>query len=651
LLGVLLVWVLLPLPFLYIVLPPFWLVAGGVGLLLALWPGLKLRLAPWMLNVIGVGIIVAVLIAGGLRVGPLRPLGHLLLLLTSVRVLVVKDRQSFLRALLPLFLVWVVALTSSTHVSIVLYFAASAGLWWWIGMKIHLVGVAGAEGQFDASIPRPRHALVASLVALLLAMPVFMVMPRLRSPWIAGRGGVSSVTGFSSRVDLAGVGSIHQSREIAMIVRSVTGDSIKPEWMRLRATAFERVTVDSWAPRGASRIPNLRDGLIWPHGEGWQIADAVELEVELLRPRRYLFLPEGTVAIDTPVGVRLDPANGVVLGSRVRGPLTYRVWVTPGKPPRPTDTPQRRRPRFPLHPDAQQLAETIVNGIDTDEAKAEAVEKHLQENYGYSMSGMARMGPDPVAWFLLNHREGHCEYFAGAMVAVLTDLGIPARMVGGYSGGSLSTDGEETVVREANAHAWVEAWVGLDEGWTVFDPTPAGEIPSLDRPSGRDRMRWAWEWTQSSWDRYVLTFGLGEQMQLLGAVAEGAEQLTGRLTWRHLLWLPIVTMSVGLAWLGLRWRGGGSRRARSRRAPAAAVIARIARRLGRAGVNVPPRATVRWIGRRARSQWPAAAAPVSELVWMAEQELYAGKGAAPSAAVRHLWARVRRGMRSESLRD
>jgi transglutaminase-like putative cysteine protease len=624
LLGVLLVWAVLPLPFLYIVLPPFWLVAGGIGLLLALWPGLNLRLSPWMLNVIGVGIIAAVVIAGGLRVGPLRPLGHLLLLLTSVRLLVVKDRPSFFRGLLPVFLVWVVALTSSTHVSVVLYFAASAGLWWWIGMRVLLAEFDGTGGQLGASLPRLRHALVAAVVALLLAIPFFLALPRLRSPWIAGRGGVSSVTGFSSQVDLAGVGPIHQSREIAMIVRSVSGDPIEPEWMRLRATALERVTLDSWTPRGASRIPNLRDGLVWPHGEGWQIADAVELEVELHRPRRYLFLPEGTVAIDTPVGVRLDPASGVVLASRVRGPLTYRVWVTRGRPPRPTYTPQRRRPRFPLPPEARQLAENIVNGIPTHEAQAAAVEAHLQENYGYSMNGMARMGPDPVAWFLLHNREGHCEYFAGAMVAMLTDLGIPARMVGGYSGGSLSTDGEEAIVREANAHAWVEAWVGLTEGWTVFDPTPAGDVPSLDRPSGRDRVRWAWEWTQSSWDRYVLTFGLGEQMQLLGAVADGAE-----------------------AWLALRWRSGGSRRARFRRAPAAAVIARIARRLGRAGVDVPPRATVRWIGRRARVQWPAAAAPVSELVWLAERELYAGQGAAPAATVQHLWAQVRQGMRRE----
>ena len=67
---------------------------------------------------------------------------------------------------------------------------------------------------------------------------------------------------------------------------------------------------------------------------------------------------------------------------------------------------------------------------------------------------------ESVSWFLIHERQGHCEYFAGAMVALLNDIGIPARMVAGFSGGSLSFNGEEAVIRQANAHTWVEAWVG-----------------------------------------------------------------------------------------------------------------------------------------------------------------------------------------------
>ena len=39
--------------------------------------------------------------------------------------------------------------------------------------------------------------------------------------------------------------------------------------------------------------------------------------------------------------------------------------------------------------------------------------------------------------FLLKDRRGHCEYFAAGMVALLSALGQPARVVGGFYGGRL----------------------------------------------------------------------------------------------------------------------------------------------------------------------------------------------------------------------
>ena len=649
LLGLLLLWALVPLPFLYIIMPPFWLLTTAIGLLLSLRPTMRLRLSTRALNVIGVVIIVAVVFAGGIRVGPLRPLGHLLLLLTAVRALLVVDRRTFLRALLPVFLVWVVALTSSTHVSVAVYFCLSAAVGWWVGMRIHLSGLVDGGLRITRGLPQWRHVAVAATVTLLLSIPIFLALPRLRSPWIAGRGGMSSVTGFSSHVDLAGVGSIRQSHEVAIIVRSVSGDPLDPGWMRLRATALERMTRDSWAARGATVVPENQDGLIWPHGKHWRLEDAAELEVELVRPRRFLFQPEGTIALSSPVAVRLDPSGGVVLGYRVSRSLTYKVWVTRGPPPRPTDPPVRGQARIETNPEVRQLALDIVAGIETDVAKAVAVERHLQQNYGYSMSGMTHMRADPVAWFLLRERQGHCEYFAGAMVALLDVIGIPARMVAGYSGGSLSLSGDEALVRQANAHTWVEARVGHGERWTAFDPTPEGEVPPLNRPTGTDRVRWAMEWVQSSWDRYVLTFGLGEQMQLISVAADVIDFVLRGLSRRHLFWILALAGLGFLLWRSIRHRPALSLGAlrRTRRTPAVAAVGRVTRRLLKSGVEVPPSATLRWIANRARVLWPGAGAAVGELAWLAERELYAGETRQISdrAKIRSLWARARQGMR------
>jgi hypothetical protein len=88
-------------------------------------------------------------------------------------------------------------------------------------------------------------------------------------------------------------------------------------------------------------------------------------------------------------------------------------------------------------------------------------------------------------------------------------------------------------------------------------------------------------------------------------------------------------------------------RRRARAAPAADAVARVARRLERAGISVPTRATVRWIAHRARTRWPAAGSALGDLASLAEHELYAGPEPekADRAAVRALWTRARQGMR------
>jgi hypothetical protein len=263
---------------------------------------------------------------------------------------------------------------------------------------------------------------------------------------------------------------------------------------------------------------------------------------------------------------------------------------------------------------------------------------------------MARIGPDPMTWFLLRSREGHCEYFAGGMVVLLDALGVPARMVGGYSGGVQSANGDEVVVREANAHTWVEVWLGPGRGWEAFDPTPAVGVPDFANASRRRQLRDTWEWVQASWDRYVLTYGLGEQIELLGAVGE---MVLGAVKGLGLRDLGVLGGMVLLVWLGAatirrwRWTRPFVRR-RFRRPPAAHAVELLRRRLVRAGDKVPAGATVRWIGGAASSRWPEAAGGVFDLVWRAERELYSGRVADRRAEVRQLWSEVRRAIQSRS---
>jgi hypothetical protein len=76
-----------------------------------------------------------------------------------------------------------------------------------------------------------------------------------------------------------------------------------------------------------------------------------------------------------------------------------------------------------------------------------------------------------------NFRTGYCEQFAASMAVLGRALGIPSRVVWGFTPGSVQThaDGTEViVVRDNNAHAWVEMWMD-GFGWVKFDPTPRGD--------------------------------------------------------------------------------------------------------------------------------------------------------------------------------
>ena len=648
LLGWLLLWALAPMPFLYIILPPFWLITGGVGLFVVLWPERIVRPSATLLNLVAVLILVVVVVTGGLHVGPLRPLGHLLLLLTAVRVLVVDDRRSFVRALALVGMVWIVSVSASTHIAVSLYFVASAVVIWWLGIRLHMTSLGIDVTTSSPPIPRPRHVAIASAAALVIAAPFFVVMPRLGAPWIAGSSFARS-TGFSPDVDLGKLGRVTASQEVALVVRAAEGGTIRREWTRLRGTAFDQVMAGSWLPRRTNlrRLDTSR-GVGWLRPEVGTLDGSVELEVDLLRPRHYLMIPPGTVAVQAPTDLALDPYGGLFFGSRHGEPLHYRLWVSDEAPPR-AAPPSARDTRLPRSdPRVRQLADEVAGNLAGAAARAEAVERFLQTRYRYALnSGVTIHTEDPVAWFLFDGREGHCEFFAGSMVVMLRHLGVPARMVAGYGGGELSPDRDELVVRESNAHAWVEVWLGADRGWVTYDPTPAIGVPGLAGMTGAQRLRWSWQQLEQLWDSRLLTFGLAEQVDLVDGVT-GVVQRLGRWLVEH-AWAALSTL-VGIVVLtvgALAVKRRGVRRwvtPMRERGPASRTVARLARALVPVGGVIPPSATVRSIGGQAAAFWPSVAPAVAELVTRAEEELYGGARPSDPAEIGRLWRDIRRGM-------
>ena len=100
--------------------------------------------------------------------------------------------------------------------------------------------------------------------------------------------------------------------------------------------------------------------------------------------------------------------------------------------------------------------------------------EYLASTHGYSLS--LTLPPeseikDPVARWMDAGLDGHCEFFASSLVLLSRAAGFQSRLVVGFKGGSWNAFENYYMVRNSDAHAWVE--VREDDGtWRVVDATP-----------------------------------------------------------------------------------------------------------------------------------------------------------------------------------
>lgn len=119
------------------------------------------------------------------------------------------------------------------------------------------------------------------------------------------------------------------------------------------------------------------------------------------------------------------------------------------------------------------LARQVAGSEPDPYDMAETIQTYLRTTYTYSTTvKQAPAGRDPIDYFLFTAKEDFCEYFASSMVVMLRELGVPARLVEGYTTGTLDEQTGTYVVRERDAHAWVEVYFP-DYGWVEFEPTPS----------------------------------------------------------------------------------------------------------------------------------------------------------------------------------
>ena len=382
-------------------------------------------------------------------------------------------------------------------------------------------------------------SLSLTLGAIFFGAILFFVFPRFSAGYFA-RTGIqpSLMVGFSDEVELGQIGQLKKDNTV--VLRIKTGSPVHYPMLRWRGIALCTFDGKRWFS------PAINPMNHYPAPDGWitvgsrtelQAPPAAELHFTVLMepsasdavfaPAQALFLrgnfsgDAGTYYSSIQRSRLITDAAGSISNpyrnfAQIRYEGVSRLPVARPAQARSagSDYPEKIREVYlqlpPLDPRIPDLARRVTASADNPFDKAVTLESYLRSNYGYTLNLTGKLGDDPLARFLFETREGHCEYFASAMAIMLRSIGIPSREVNGFLPGEYNDLGGDYIVRASDAHSWVEVYFP-GTGWLTFDPTPAAP----ESAGGfRARLGQYIDWMELSWREWVINYDLNHQMQL-----------------------------------------------------------------------------------------------------------------------------------------
>jgi transglutaminase-like putative cysteine protease len=386
----------------------------------------------------------------------------------------------------------------------------------------------------------PITAVVLLVFIVAVATPMFFLLPRVGGAGLGGSGmggGVTTSSGFSDTVRLGGIGRIQENDEIVMRARIEGRDRNDIEDIRWRGLALDTFDNQSWR----KSTPGFPDKRTKGEFELIQVDKAASREglvvqtiyLEPLDSPLLFVLPRAVGIQGSMQVVGRDPGGSIshaFRGDRV----SYKVLSDISQPD--VSALQLDRSAYPasvanylqlpseMDPRVAELAFAVTRDSTNRYDAARAVEGYLQTEFGYTLEQKAG-GDQPLADFLFNVREGHCEYFSTAMAVMLRTQGIATRVVNGFQRGQYNDTADVFVVRQREAHSWVEVYFPGEDAWVTFDPTPsAGRDLAADSGGITAKFNNYLVALETFWIQYFVAFDSSEQRSLFTSVRRGVAE-------------------------------------------------------------------------------------------------------------------------------
>ncbi len=383
--------------------------------------------------------------------------------------------------------------------------------------------------------------LVMALLISLIAIPIFLLIPRLNTGVFASQMGTNivSITGFSDEVEIGEVGSIKKSSEVLMRVKVKTVTENTPvSPYRWRGVTLSRYRNGKWTePRTTRRVMTKNSDGYYRVGQRKDESLPVIEQSFYIEPLNTptVFAANEPITYDDklPQLMKNDADSYSTLDHSFK-PINYTVYSTIYN----IVPEQLRRDELPyseaiakyyteanVDPRIAGLAREITIGATNRYDKALAIEEYLRKSYGYSLDLSRTDEPDPLVDFLFNIRQGHCEYFASSMVLMLRSQGIAARIVNGFQTGEYNDLGGFYVVRQSDAHSWVEVYFPSLDRWVEFDPTPSAGLNQYD-VNVLSKFSKYFDAIRMIWIDYVVAYDTQRQSYLASSIQQSLLRYT-----------------------------------------------------------------------------------------------------------------------------
>jgi len=295
-------------------------------------------------------------------------------------------------------------------------------------------------------------------VTIPLMLLFFTILPRTQFPlWNAFVGKEATKGGISERVEPGKPQSIETDNSLAFRVETRQIDNKDLYW---RSVVFNSYTAGAWIK---TAVPSGETGVPAP---GKRIQQTIYPE-----PGRFHYLP----AMDPPLQITASRSSttGDLVTTQPSDRTKYEaVSVQTDTIRTHKDIDRRFYLRLPTYmpPRLARIADEIGRtGKNNKEKLSLAKDFFTSSNLRYSTSNLPT-GKDHLDRFLFDEKKGHCEFFASSLALVMRGAGVPARVIGGYYGGTYNRFGGYYSVSDDMAHAWTEVFLD-DEGWKRIDPS------------------------------------------------------------------------------------------------------------------------------------------------------------------------------------